>query len=173
MKRMLILCLVLLLTACGGGAANSGTPVPTVDATGLSVGGFKATVSGSVSGDFAGTGSYFKQEQGGLLISLVGMSGVSGATVTIILPTGTLAGLYTPISYNDAYDSAANKITGIGASFSGLNQSNGVDAYTIISDGSLTLQSVDPMTGSIHFKAKLESGGEVEVTATFYQLTAV
>lgn len=173
MKRMLVLCLVLLLTACGGGAANGGTPVPTVDATGLSVGGFKATVSGAVSGEFTGAGSYFKQDQGGLLISLVGTSGISGATVTIILPTGTLAGLYTPKSYNDAYDSAANKITGIGASFSGLNQSNGVDAYAIISDGSLTLQSVDPITGSIHFKAKLESGAEVEVTATFYQLTAV
>ncbi|MBA3874767.1 MAG: hypothetical protein H0X30_37030, partial [Anaerolineae bacterium] len=99
--------------------------------------------------------------------------GPSGASVTIILPTGTVAGTYTPKSYADAYDSTANKITGIGASFSILNKANGTDAYTTISEGTLTLQSVDPMTGSIQFKASLDGGGEVEVQATFYQLTPV
>lgn len=174
MKCLFCFCLVLLLAACGGrGASINGTPVPTVDTTGLSVSGFKATVSGAVSGEFVGTGSYFKQEQGGILISLVGTSGLSGATITIIMPTGILSGIYTPKSYNDAYDSAANKITGIGASFSLLNQSKGVDTYGIIGEGSLTLQSVDPITGSIHFKASMESGAVVEVTATFYQLTPV
>ncbi|MEP6987664.1 MAG: hypothetical protein ABI970_18815, partial [Chloroflexota bacterium] len=163
MKRLLIMCVTLLLAACGAASQSAGTPIPTVNAAGLTVSSFKGTVSGAVTGDFSGTGSYFKQDQGGLLISLVGTQGPSGASVTIILPTGTVAGTYTPKSYADAYDSTANKITGIGASFSVLNKSNGTDAYTTISEGTLTLQSVDPMTGSIQFKATLEGGGTVEV----------
>ena len=174
MKRLLIICLGLVLAACGGTASKSaGTAIPTVDVASIGVSSFKATVTGAVSGDFSGTGSTFKQEGGGLLISLVGTQGPSGASVTIILPAGTAAGTYTPKSYADAYDSAANKITGIGASFSVLNKASGVDAYATISEGTLTLQSVDPMTGSIHFKATIECGGEVEVQATFYQLTPV
>ncbi len=173
MKRLISLCLILLLAACGGATSQSaGTSIPTVEAEGLSVSSFKATVSGAVTGDFTGIGNYFKQNQGGVLISLVGTQGPSGATITIILPVGTVAGTYTPKSYTDAYDSGANKITAIGASFSALNKTKGVDTYTIINEGTLTLQSVDPMTGSISFKAKLEGGGEVEVTATFYQLIA-
>jgi hypothetical protein len=174
MKRLLILCLTLLLAACGGAASqNTGTAIPTVDTGGVTVSSFKATVSGAVSGDFSGTGSYFKQEEGGLLISLVGTQGPPGASITIILPAGTAAGTYTPKSYADAYDSAANKITAIGASFSATNATGGVDAYATISEGTLTLQSVDPMTGDIHFKATLDSGKEVEVQATFYQLMSV
>ena len=174
MKHLLVFCLTLLLAACGGAASqNAGTPIPTVDVGGISVSSFKGTVSGAVSGDFSGTGSTFKQEEGGLLISLVGTQGPSGASITIILPAGTVAGTYTPKSYADAYDSTANKIIGIGASFSVLNKASGTDAYAIISDGTLTLQSVDPMTGSIHFKAALDGGGTVEVQATFYQLTPV
>ncbi len=172
MKRLLIVCLTLMLAACGGAASqNAGTPIRTVDVAGITVSSFKATVSGAITGDFSGTGSYFKQEKGGLLISLVGTQGPSGASVTIILPAGTVAGTYTPKSYADAYDSNANKITAIGASFSVLNATSGTDAYATISEGLLTLQSVDPMTGSIHFKATIEGGGEVEVQATFYQLT--
>ena len=174
MKRLLIICLGLMLAACGGATSqNAGTPIPTVDVAGITVSSFKATVTGAVSGDFSGTGSYFKQEEGGLLISLVGTQGPSGASVTIILPAGTVAGTYTPKSYADAYDSTANKITGIGASFSVLNKTSGVDAYATITEATLTLQSVDPMTGSIHFKATIEGGGAVEVQATFYQLTPV
>jgi len=174
MKRLFILCLTVLLAACGGKVSQgAGTAIPTADVAGLGVSSFKATVSGAVSGDFSGTGSYFKQAEGGLLISLVGTQGPSGASVTIILPAGTVAGTYTPKSYGDAYDSSANKITGIGASFSVLNKSSGTDAYATISDGTLILQSVDPMTGSIHFRAALEGGGVVEVQATFYQLTSV
>lgn len=174
MKRLLILSLVLLLTACGGAASqNAGTPIPTVDAGGLTVSSFKATVSGAVNGDFTGTGSTFKQEGGGLLISLVALQGASSPSITILLPDGTVAGTYTSKSYTDAYDSAANKITGIGVSFSVSNATGGVDAYATVSDGTLTLQSVDPMTGSVHFKAKLDDGDEVEVQATFYQLTSV
>src|SRR5690348_1018236 len=122
MKHLLILCLILLLAACGGSASQSaGTSVPTVDAGGLTVSSFKASVSGAVSGDFSGTGSTFKQQGGGLLISLVETQGLSGATISIILPDGTKAGTYTPKSYPNAYDSAANKITAIGASFSVTN----------------------------------------------------
>ena len=136
MKCLLIVCLAVLLAACGGAASqNGGTPAPTLDVGGISISSFKATVSGAVSGDFSGTGSIFKQEQGGLLISLVGLQGPSGATITIILPAGTVAGTYTPKSYTDAYDSTANKITGIGASFSILNKSGGVDSYTTIVKG--------------------------------------
>jgi hypothetical protein len=171
MKRLLIVCLMLMLAACSGAASQSaGTSVPTVESGGLAVSSFKGTVSGAVSGDFSGTGSTFKQNEGGLLISLVGTQGPSGASVTIILPAGTVAGTYTPKSYADTYDSVANKITGIGASFSVLNKASGVDSYVTNSDGTLTLQSLDPMTGSIHFKATLDGGGTVEVQATFYQL---
>jgi hypothetical protein len=171
MKRLFTLCLVLMLTACAGvPSQNAGTSAPTVDAGGLSVSSFKGTVSGAVSGDFSGTGNTFKQNAGGLLINLVDAQGLSGATVTITLPAGTVAGTYTPKSYADVYDTTTGNITGVGASFSVLNKTNGVDAYSIISDGTLTLQSIDPMTGSIHFKAKLDSGSEVEVQATFYQL---
>lgn len=173
MKRLLIVCLIALLTACNGAPSPSaGTSAPTADASAVTVSSFKATVSGAVSEEFGGTGSYFKQNGGGLLISLVGTKGPSGATITIILPAGTVAGTYTPKSYADAYDSATNKITGMGASFSVINKTGGVDTYGVISEGSLKLDSVDPMTGSIHFKAKLENGGEVEVSATFYQLIA-
>jgi hypothetical protein len=170
MKRSLIF-LVILLAACGGAASQSaGTSAPTIESN--SVSSFKATVSGAVSGDFSGTGSTFKQSEGGLLISLVDTEGSSGADITIILPAGTVAGTYTPKSYDQAYDSTTNKITAVGASFSTRNKTKGVDIYATISDGALTLQSVDPMTGSIHFKAKLDSGAEVEVSATFYQLLA-
>lgn len=173
MKRLLFLCVVLILAACGGGASQTaGTDVPTVDSAGLSVSSFKATVSGAVSGSVSGTGSYFKQGGGGLLITLVGTEGPSGATITILLPDGTGSGTYTLQSFNDAYDSATNKITGIGASFTVHNKTGGVDTYATLSDSTLTLQSVDPITGSIHFKAALEGSGEVEVEATFYQLTA-
>ncbi len=171
MKRLFVLCFALFLAACGGTASQSaGTSAPTIESGGLTVSSFKATVSGAVSGDFSGTGSYFKQNEGGLLISLVGTQGPSGATITIILPTGTAAGTYTPKSYSDAYDSATNKIIAIGASFSAINKTNGTDVYETISEGTLTLQSVDPMTGNTHFKAKMEDGREVDVSATFYQL---
>ena len=170
-KRLLVLWLVLILAACGGVASqNSGTAAATVSSGSLSVSSFKATVSGAVNADFNGTGSIFKQNEGGLLISLVGIKGPSGATITIILPTGTVAGTYTPKSYADAYDSTTNKITSIGTSFSLLSKSNGVDTYSNVSEGTLTLDSLDPMSGSIHFKAKLENGAEVEVQATYYQL---
>ncbi len=173
MKRLLILCLALFLVGCGATSQNAGfASAPTLESEGISVSSFKATVSGAVSGDFTGTGSTFKQNEGGLLISLTGTNEPSGAAITIILPAGTVAGTYTPKSYADAYDSATNKIIAIGASFGVLNKTSGVDTYAIISEGTLTLQSVDPMTGSIHFKAKLETSGEVDVTATFYQLIA-
>ncbi len=173
MKRSLLflLTLFLFLAACGGTASQ--TAGPTVDVSGIPVGSFKGTVTGAVSGDISGTGSYFKQEEGGLLISLVAAQGLEGANVTIILPVGTSGGVYTPKSYADAYDTDANKITDVGASFSSLASTSGVDVYSIVSEGTLTLQSTDPMTGTIHFKAKLESGAEVEVTATFYQLISV
>ncbi len=173
MKRLLIVCFVVLLAACNGAPSSSAiSPSPTADSSAVTVSSFKATVSGAVNGEFGGSGSYFKQNNGGLLVSLVGTRGPSGATITIILPTGIVAGTYTPKSYAHAYDTAANKITGIGASFSIQNKTGGVDTYGDISEGSLNLDSVDPMTGSIHFKAKLENGGEVEVSATFYQLIA-
>ncbi|MCA0457559.1 MAG: hypothetical protein LCI00_26565 [Chloroflexi bacterium] len=174
MKRLLLFCLTLLLAACGGNAAqNGGTPVPTVDAAGINAGSFKATVSGAVSGEFTGTGNYFRQEGGGFLISLVATDGPPGASVSIILPEGTLPGIYTPKSYAEAYDANSNKITGVGASFSVLADTTGVDSYAFVSEGTLTLQATDPMTGQITFKALMESGGEVEVTATFYQLSAI
>lgn len=166
MRRLMILCLILLLAACGGAASQNAASNTTTVST------FKATVSGAVSGDFSGTGSYFKQNEGGLLISLVDTQGTSGAVINIILPAGTTAGTYTPKSYTEAYDSTTNKIMAVGASFSIRNKTNGVDIYAIVSEGTLTLESVDPMTGSIHFKAKLDGGGEVEVSATFYQLIA-
>ncbi len=173
MKRLLILCLVMLSAACGGATTQrSGTSSPTVEVGGLSVSSFKATASGAVTGDFSGTGSYFKQNKGGLLISLVDLQHPSGATITIILPAGTVAGTYSLKSYADSYDGTTNKIAAVSASFSILNKTNGVDTYSIISEGTLTLQSLDPMTGSISFKAKLDNDGEVEVTATFYQLIA-
>lgn len=173
MKQLVLMC-VLLLAACGGAAFQTGgTPLPTVDVTGLNAGNFKAAVKGAITGDYTGTGSYFKQEEGGLLISLVAADDPRGTTITIILPTGTLAGSYAPRSYAEAYDSNANKITDVGASFSLLSLNSGVDTYAFVSDGKLTLQSLDPITGTIHFKAKMESGGEVEVDATFYQLTAL
>ncbi|MBA3871616.1 MAG: hypothetical protein H0X30_20915, partial [Anaerolineae bacterium] len=75
MKRLLIMYLTLLLAACGAASQSAGTPIPTVNASGLTVSSFKGTVSGAVTGDFSGTGSYFKQDQGGLLISLVGTQG--------------------------------------------------------------------------------------------------
>jgi hypothetical protein len=128
-----------LLAACGGATSQNGAPVPTADVGGITAGSFKATVSGAVSGDFSGTGSSFKQEQGGLLIGLVGTQGPSGASITIIVPVGTAAGTYMPKSYTDAYDSAANKITAIGASFSATNATGGVDAYTTITESTLTL----------------------------------
>jgi hypothetical protein len=109
MKRLLTVCLVLMLAACAGAAShNAGTTVPTVESGGLSVSSFKGTVSGAVSGDFSGTGSTFKQNEGGLLISLVGTQGPSGASISIILPAGTVAGTYMPKSYADAYDSTAS-----------------------------------------------------------------
>ena len=173
MKRLLILCLTLLLAACGGNVAqNAGTPVATSDVAGIAAGSFKATVSGAISGEFTGTGSAFRQEGGGLLISLTATDGPPGASINMILPEGTLAGTYTPTSYVEAYDAASNQITGVGASFSVLADSTGVDAYAFVSEGTLTLQSVDPMTGTIHFKAMMEAGGAVDVTATFYQLAA-
>lgn len=173
MNRLLLLCLVLL-AGCGGAASQSaGTPVPTADVTGISAGGFKAVVKGAVTGEYTGTGSYFKQEEGGLLISLVAADDPRGTTITLILPAGTLPGIYPAKSYAEAYDSGTNQITGVGASFSLLANNTGVDAYAFVSEGELMLQSLDPVTGSVHFKAKMESGGEVEVDATFYQLTAV
>ena len=172
MKTLLVVvCLALMLAACGGATSqNVGTPNATVNAASLAVSSFSATMSGAITGNISGTGSYFKQSEGGLLISLAGTKRPSGATITIILPAGTVAGTYTPKSYADAYDSTANKITAVGASFSVLSKSNGVDNYANVSEGTLTLQSVNPMTGSIHFKAKLEGGGEVEVQANFYEL---
>ena len=174
MKRLLLLCLTLMLAACGGNAAqNAGTPVPTVDVSGIAAGTFKATVTGAVSGEFTGSGSYFRQEGGGFLISLVATDGPPGASISIILPEGTLPGIYTPKSYAEAYDAASNKIIGVGASFSVLADTTGVDSYAFVSAGTLTLQSLDPITGQITFKALMESGGEVDVTATFYQLSAI
>ncbi|MBI1277870.1 MAG: hypothetical protein GC179_07060 [Anaerolineaceae bacterium] len=174
MKRLVILCLAFLLAACGSAASQSvGTSSPTGGADRIPVSGFKATVSGAVSGDFSGTGSPFKQSGGGILISLIGTQGRTGLEINIILPAGTTAGTYTPKSYADAYDSTNNKITAVGATFSIRNATNGIDSYSIISEGILTLESVDPVTGSIHFKAKLEGGGEVDVSATFYQLIPV
>src|SRR5699024_65036 len=142
------------------------------DVSGLIVSNFKASVSGAVNGDITGTGSYFKQEQGGLLISMVGMNGPSNASISIILPAGTRIGTYTPTSYTEAYDTDANKINDVGASFSISNATGGVDDYATITEGTLTLQAVDPMTGSIHFKATL-NGNAVDVQATFYQLAPV
>jgi hypothetical protein len=172
MKCLFVLFLSLFLVGCGTSSQATGVSSPTVETDGISVSSFKATVSGAVSGDFSGTGSTFKQSAGGQLITLLGTQGISGADISIILPTGTTAGTYPLKSYTDAFDSTSNKITAIGASFSALNKTNGVDIYAAIADGTLTLQSVDPMTGSIHFKAKLDSGGEVEVSAIFYQLLA-
>jgi len=173
MKRLFMLGLALLLAACNGAASQSAaTSAPTVESGSLSVSSFKATVTGAITQEFGGTASYFKQNGGGFLITLVDTKSASGATITIILPAGTVAGSYTPKSYEDAYDSTTNKITAIGASFSVLNKTKGIDTYAIISKGTLNLQSLDPMTGRIDFKAKMANGGEVEVTATFYQLIA-
>lgn len=174
MKRLFILCLVMLSAACSGAASqNASSSAPTVESSVLSVSSFKATVKGAVNQVLSGTASYFKQNGGGFLITLVDTQSSSGATITIILPVGTTAGTYTPKSYEDAYDSTSNTITAIGASFTVLNTTKGIDTYALISEGTLNLQSLDPMTGSIDFKAKIEGGGEVEVTATFYQLIAI
>ncbi len=174
MKRLFVLILTLLLAGCGGNAAqNAGTPVATSNVAGIAAGSFKATVSGAISGEFTGTGSAFRQEGGGLLISLTATDGPPGASINLILPEGTKAGSFTPTSYAEAYDAETNKIISVGASFSVLAQTTGVDAYSFVSDGELTLQSVDPLTGTVHFKAMMESGGEVDVTATFFQLVAI
>lgn len=174
MKRLFVLMLTLLLAACGGNAAQSaGTLVATSDVAGIAAGSFKASVIGAVTGEFTGTGSYFRQEGGGLLISLTATDGPPGASINIILPESTSAGSYIPKSYAEAYDAATNKITDVGASFSVLANTSGVDAYAFVSEGTLTLQTVDPVTGTVHFKAMMESGGEVDVTATFYQLSVI
>ena len=174
MKIMIVAALVtLVLAACGGAASQTG-PVPTVDVGSVTAGSFEATVGGAVNGTFSGPGNYIQAENGGFLVSVSGMEGIIGATIALILPEGITPGVYTPKSYFDAFDSNSNKITGVGISFSNISaDGNTIDVYSTVSEGSLTLQSIDPMTGSFNFKAALEAGGSVEVKGTFNQLTVV
>lgn len=172
MKSMIITALlILVLTACGGNATSQSAPVPTVDVGSLTTGNFEATVGGAVNGTFSGPGNYIQAENGGYLVNVSGLEGLIGATIAIILPEGTTPGVYTPKSYFDAFDSSANKINSVGISFSNISaDGNSIDVYSTVSEGSLTLQTLDPMTGSFSFKAALESGGSVEVKGTFNQL---
>ena len=174
MKALIIAALLgLLLVGCGG-AGSQAAPVPTVDVGGVTAGSFEATVGGAVNGTFSGPGNYIKAENGGFLVNVSGMEGIIGATISIILPEGITPGVYTPKSYFEAVDEAANKINSVGVSFSNISaDGSAIDVYSIVSEGSLTLQTIDPMTGSFSFNAALEAGGTVEVKGTFNQLTLV
>lgn len=174
MKFMIVAALIILVLAACGGAASQTGPVPTVDVGSVTAGSFEATVGGAVNGTFSGPGNYIQAENGGFLVSVSGMEGIIGATISIILPEGITPGVYAPQSYFDAFDEAANKINSVGVSFSNISaDGNAIDVYSTVSEGSLTLQSIDPMTGNFNFKASLEAGGSVEVKGTFNQLALV
>ncbi|MEZ4668662.1 MAG: hypothetical protein R3E39_12190 [Anaerolineae bacterium] len=170
------LLLVFMTAACGGNTSQLATraPVPTVNVGDLAAGTFKATVGGAVNGEFSGSGSYIRAVNGGFLLNVSGVEGIAGAAVSIVMPEGIAPGVHALKSYFDAVDSEANKITSVGASFSSISaDGSSIDVYSTVSEGTLTLQSVDPMTGSFAFKGALEAGGTVQVTGTFNQLTLV
>lgn len=169
-----LLSTLMLLTACAGSTAPGAGAAQSVDVSGIPAGTFKASVTGALTGDFSGIAGYITVEGGGYLLNLSGTEGIVGATVSIILPSDAAAGTFTPQPYPDSFDAAANRVTAIGLSFSALAADhNAVDVYTALTNASLTLQSLDPMTGAFTFTAALEDGRAVTVTGTFNQIPVV
>ncbi len=163
--------LVVLLAACGTGAPAP-APGPTVEVGDVVAGSFEASVSGDVNGDFSGTATYLRAENGGILVNLSGTGGLAGATVSIILPEGTGGGQYTPMSYLKAFNDTENKITAVGFSFSTpSDDGTALLEYAVVMDGSLTLQSVDSLTGRFTVTCADENTGRtVTVSGVFNQI---
>ncbi|MBL8156005.1 MAG: hypothetical protein JNM70_17635 [Anaerolineae bacterium] len=171
--RAFLICLVVAMgvAACGAGTPTP-APGPTVEVGDVVAGSFEAAVSGEVSGDFNGTATYLRAENGGILVNLSGTGGLAGATVSIILPEGTGGGQYTPMSYLKAFNDTENKITAVGFSFS-VPSADGSSLleYNTVMEGSLTLQSVDPLTGTFSVTCADENTGRsVTVSGTFNQI---
>jgi hypothetical protein len=161
----------MLVAACGT-TSPTPAPGPTVEVGDVVAGSFEAAVSGEVNGDFSGTATYLRTEDGGILVNLSGTGGLAGATVSIILPEGTGGGEYTPTSFLKAFNDTENKITAVGFGFSTPSpDGTTLLEYNTVMEGRLTLQSVDPLTGIFSVTCADETTGRsVMVSGTFNQI---
>lgn len=184
LKRWLIGCLVLVaLAACTSTPAAptaaperdkppTMSPSQAMDVNNVQAGRFKAVVDGAVLHDFEGTGLYAKMEDGSLFITLTNLRDVKNATVSIILPPGTQPGTFTLNAYQTSLSGETN-VTAVAAGISIISpqgSDNISDMYTISTNGTLTLTSLTPASGTFQFSAQTDTGRAVTVSGSFNQI---
>ncbi len=177
MRTPILVLLLMVLTACGGSPATSRVCSPldgaTVDVSAVAVGTFQATVTGESNGSFSGEASFVRSEDNGYLLNLSGTEGLVGTTVHLALPMGITPGRCPPQSYDSALDPTQPVIRAVGVDFSMLTPEGYLIDFNSLSESSLILQSIEPLTGQFSFKATSADGKSVTVTGSFNQIEQV
>ncbi|MBC8171782.1 MAG: hypothetical protein H7X77_08915 [Anaerolineae bacterium] len=144
----------LLLTACG---ANS-TPATNLpaNATGVTPGDFRITVSGDLTTQLTGqalaqSSSPASPDQSlTLVLFAAGAADAPARGVTVVMPADIASGTYPIKSYYSVFDSTG-LVTGVGALFSEPGSADNPANLFDASSGELQLTSLNPVSGSLNF----------------------
>jgi hypothetical protein len=159
MKRWIWI-VMLALAACSSQQAE-----PTLEVYENEVGSFIVNVSGDHQRDFNGAGVYADLGDEGIILTLSDENAAMTA-VLIALPAGIEAGTYDLISYTGVFEESG------GVSAAGASYTEGGTIYGSVTAGSITLQTLNPLTGNFTFSATNE-GKTVTVNGIMNQIPAM
>jgi hypothetical protein len=171
MKSLLLFAIMLLLSSCGG---SSPDPTARPASAPLGAGEFRLTVSGDLTGEVTSTASYLSVPNQGITLLLYAADAPTETTargVTIVMPANITPGTYPISPYYTVFDTN-NQTTAVGATFAepASDQTGNEDLLlTEVTEGTLTLTSIEPMSGSAVFTIQDEDR-TVTINAAFHEI---
>lgn len=162
--------LLIILSACGG----TPQPTPVIDTTAIPTGEFTISVSGDINITFTGKTVFQDDPAIGKILYVYDPTtpvDAPGRGITLVMPADIKPGTYPINSYNAVFDATSGKVTTPGVQY---YESPGVDedslpaTFSIVSEATLSLSSINPMTGKLSFSATNEvDARKVKVEAAF------